>query len=46
MEKPIKIVTLMSPYAKPLSLLLPSCASRVMVAAAGEVAKNEKHLRR
>jgi len=29
-----------------LSLLLSPCASRVRVAAAGEVAKNKKHLRR
>jgi len=33
----------MSPCAVPLS---PSCASHVRVAAAGEVAKNKKHLRR
>jgi len=45
MEMPM-IVTLMSPYAVPLSLLLSSCASRVRVASAGEVAKNKKQLRR
>jgi len=33
----------MSPYAVPLR---PSCASYVRVAAAGEVAKIKKHLRR
>jgi len=33
-------------YAAPLSLLLFSCASCVRVAAAGEVAKDEEHLRR
>jgi len=42
MERPIQIVTLMSPYAVPLSLLLSSCALRVRMAAAGEVAKNKK----
>jgi len=36
----------MSPYAVALSLLLSSCASCVRVAAAGEVAKNKKYLRR
>jgi len=36
----------MSPYAVPLSLLLSSSASRVRVAAAGEVAKNKKQFRR
>jgi len=46
MERPIYIVTLMSPYAVPLSLLLSSCASCVKVAAAGEIAKDEKHLRK
>jgi len=33
------------PYAVPLSLLLSSCASCARVAAVGEVAKDEKHLR-
>jgi len=47
MERPIYILLLLlSPYAVPLCLLLSSCASRVRVAAAGEVAKNKKHLRR
>jgi len=36
----------MPPYAAPLSLLLSSCASCVRVAAAGEIAKNKKHLKR
>jgi len=36
----------MSPYAVPLSLLLSSCTSCVRVAAAGEVVKDERHLRR
>jgi len=36
----------MSPYAVPFSLLLSSCAPLVRVAVAGEVAKDEKHLRR
>jgi len=36
----------MSPYAVTLSLLFSSCGSHVRVAAAGEVAKNKKHLRR
>jgi len=36
----------MSSYAVPLTLLLSTCASHVRVAAAGEVAKNKKHLRR
>jgi len=41
-----RLLLLMSPYAVPLSLLLSSCASRVRVAATGEVAKNTKHLKR
>jgi len=36
----------MSSYAVPLSRLLSSCVSHVRVAAAGEVLKNKKHLRR
>jgi len=36
----------MFPYAVPLSLVLSSCASGIRVDAAGEVAKNKKHLRR
>jgi len=36
----------MSPYTVPLSLLLSSCALCAGVATAGEVAKDEKHLRR